>query len=105
MNQHEVALAIAARSACRRDGWTAERLTRFLECLTETGNVRRACDHAGLSRQSAYDLRRRDPVFALAWNVSLQVAHDARVARMVAALPERTLRTLSNMSGSSTSCH
>jgi hypothetical protein len=97
--------AIATHPAQRRDGWTSERRAMFLECLCEKPDIARACARVGLSRQAAYKLRRRDPVFALAWDVALQVAHDARVRRMVDALPKRTLRTLSESSWSSTSCH
>lgn len=103
MDQQEVAIAIAARSASRRDGWTAERIAQFLECLCDKADVRGACARVGLSRQAAYKLRRRDPVFALAWDVALQVALDARVRRLVDALPEKMLRTLSESSSVSTS--
>lgn len=89
----------------RRDGWTAERRALFLECLCEKADITRACARVGLSRQAAYALRRRDPVFALAWDVALQVAHDGRVCRTLEAMPEETLRTLSLLSTSSTSCH
>lgn len=99
------AIAIMTRSAQRRDGWTPARRAAFLEALCEKADVRRACAKVGLSRQAAYQLRRRDPVFALAWDIALQVAHDARVERMVAALPKKVLRTLSESSGLSTSCH
>jgi hypothetical protein len=98
-------IALVTQSSPRRDGWTAERRAAFLECLREKPDVARACARAGLSRQAAYKLRRRDPAFALAWKVAIEVAHQAKVDRMVAALPQRTLRTLSNMSESSTSAH
>src|SRR5688572_28853922 len=98
-------IALATRPAPRRDGWTPDRVIEFLECLCEKGDVRGACARVGLSRQSAYKLRRRDPLFAAAWQVALQVAHDAKVERMMAALPKRTLRTLSSMSELSTSLH
>ena len=98
-------LAIATCSKSRRDGWTAARRARFLECLCEKRDVSRACRAVGLSRQAAYGLRRRDPVFALGWDIALQVAHDRRIERLVAALPERARRTLSRVSDLSTSCH
>ena len=98
-------IALAAHPAARRDGWTPERLIEFLECLCEKGNVRQACARVGLSRQAAYKLRRRDPLVAAAWEVALQVAHDAKVSRMMAALPKSYLRTLSDTSESSTSLH
>lgn len=98
-------IAISMQSCPRRDGWTVERRAAFLECLCEKADISRACARVGLSRQAAYKLRRRDPVFALAWDVALQVAHDARVQRHVDALSEKTLRTLSLSSTLSTSCH
>ena len=96
-------IALITCSSPRRDGWTAERRAKFLECLCERADVARACARVGLSRQAAYRLRRRDAVFALAWHVALQVAHEAKIGRALDALPERTLRTLSTLSGSSTS--
>ena len=99
------AIAITMRCSRRRDGWTPERRATFLECQCDKADVRGACARVGLSRQAAYKLRRRDPVFALAWDVALQVAHDEKVRRMVAALPKRTLRTLSVSSELSTSHH
>jgi len=98
-------IALAANRAARRDGWTAERIVAFLECLCEQADIGRACTRVGLSRQSAYRLRRRDPLIAAAWEVALQVAHDAKVARMMAAIPKRSLRTLSILSEPSTSRH
>ena len=53
--------------APRHDGWTAVRKTQFLEALADDGNVRAACARVGLSREAAYRLRRRDPLFARAW--------------------------------------
>ena len=98
-------IAISMQSSPRRDGWTAARRTAFLECLCEKADISGACARVGLSRQAAYQLRRRDPVFALAWDVALQVAYDEKVRRMVGALPKKTLRTLSLSSGLSTSSH
>lgn len=98
-------IAIMTRSAPRRDGWTPERRAAFLECLCEKPDITRACARVGLSRQAAYKLRRRDPVFALAWDVALQVAYESRVFRAVEAMPGKTIRTLSTLSESSTSCH
>src|SRR6187551_2182241 len=51
----------------RHDGWTAARKAQFLEALAGDGNVRAACSRVGLSREAAYRLRRRNPLFARAW--------------------------------------
>jgi hypothetical protein len=54
----------------RRDGWTPARQLRFLDVLARTGCVARAAAAAGMSRESAYRLRKRDPrgLFAAAWD-------------------------------------
>jgi hypothetical protein len=83
----------------RRDGWTPERRQRFLELLTAGFDVRRACAGVGLSRQAAYSLRRRDPAIAQAWDGALHSARAAEDAAFLAMLPERLLRTMSELSG------
>jgi hypothetical protein len=58
----------------RRDGWTAERQLRFLDTLVRTRSVTRAARAAGMSRESAYRLRRRkdNSLFAAAWDRALE---------------------------------
>jgi hypothetical protein len=51
----------------RRDGWTPFHRRLFLEVLAETGRVSLACEYCRLSKQSAYALRARDPLFAAGW--------------------------------------
>jgi len=53
--------------AARHDGWTGERMATFLEVLADTGIVSEAARIAGMSREAAYALRGRDPVFGAAW--------------------------------------
>ena len=50
-----------------RPGWTPERQRVFLHWLERTRSASAAAAHAGLSRESAYRLRARDPdgLFAL----------------------------------------
>ncbi|GAB5483208.1 MAG: hypothetical protein Pars92KO_29650 [Parasphingorhabdus sp.] len=50
----------------------------FLEALARTGNVRAAARYAGLSRESAYKLRRRPDAraFARAWDAAIIHARD-----------------------------
>jgi hypothetical protein len=62
--------------AIRHDGWTGDAMAKFLETLAETGIVIDACDEAGKSKQAAYALRRRDPLFAQAWELALGNARD-----------------------------
>ncbi len=65
-------------ASSRHDGWTAERQRRFCEVLAETGLVDRAAKSVGMSRESAYRLRRRDAgrAFALAWDAALLLARQ-----------------------------
>ncbi len=55
-------------------GWTAARQLTFLEALARTRSVTRAARAAGMSRESAYRLRKRDPngLFAAAWDRAIQ---------------------------------
>ena len=57
----------------RRDGWTPLRQARFIGHLAETRCVGRAAARVGLSRESAYRLRRRPGAegFAAAWDRAL----------------------------------
>ena len=55
----------------RHDGWDGARMASFCATLAETGVVTEACRAAGMSAQSAYALRHRDPVFAGAWAAAL----------------------------------
>lgn len=63
-------------SAIRHDGWTGEAMAKFLETLAETGIVMEACDAARKSSPAAYALRRREPLFAEAWETALRNARD-----------------------------
>jgi hypothetical protein len=68
----------------RDDGWSAERQRAFLECLAATGSVTVAARSVGMSRESAYALRRRADArgFAQAWDAAraLAVEHLTEVA-------------------------
>lgn len=59
---------------CRRDGWTDFARRLFLEVLSETGRVSRACEYARMSPQSAYALRNRDAMFAAGWDAACALA-------------------------------
>lgn len=48
----------------------------FLSRLAETSNVRAACEHAGISAATVYDLRRRDRAFAARWMEALCEGYD-----------------------------
>ena len=93
------AIELPTAPAVRRDGWTPARRKRFLDLLAAGFDVRRACAGVGLSRQAAYTLRRRDPAFAQAWDGALRSARAAEDEAFLAMLPERLLRTVSELSG------
>lgn len=50
--------------------WTPLRIMAFLTALDATGSVDAAAKLAGMSRQSAYLLRKRQPGIAEAWQVA-----------------------------------
>jgi hypothetical protein len=60
----------------RHDGWTPDRTARFLDTLSHKGNVARAAAAIGLSRETAYCRRRRDPLFARAWSAAMLLARE-----------------------------
>ncbi|MBW8753373.1 MAG: hypothetical protein JF595_04370 [Sphingomonadales bacterium] len=62
--------------AIRRDGWSPALKARFLVILAETGNARLSARRCGMSAQSAYVHRRRDPLFAQGWAGALVLALD-----------------------------
>ena len=65
----------------RKDGWTIERQCAFLACLYLTGSVSAAAKAAGMSRMSAYRLRRRRDAasFARAWDAVLTPPGEGRI--------------------------
>lgn len=64
-------------AAIRHDGWTPARRTQFLDCLANDGSISAACARVNMSREAAYRLRRRDALFARAWNAALVLAREA----------------------------
>ncbi len=63
-------------------GWTPERKTLFLQALSVHGNARAACRKVGLSAESAYKLRRRDPIFARGWAAAVVLGRDNSIATL-----------------------
>ena len=68
--------------------WTAVRRAIFLDMIGHGTNVAAATRCAGMSRQSAYALRDRDPAFAAEWDELLQ----ARQQRLLASYTARCAR-------------
>jgi hypothetical protein len=65
--------APASSHIFRHDGWSPQRQRAFCEALAECGNVERAAQSVGMSRESAYRLRQRAAgrAFSLAWDAAL----------------------------------
>lgn len=63
---------VPVRRKPRLDGWTEEKQRRFIEILADTGLVSVAAKAVGMSRESAYQLRRsaRGAALARAWDVA-----------------------------------
>jgi hypothetical protein len=58
-------------ASVRKDGWTKARRAGFFAMLSATCNVRASAAAMGMTDCGAYDLRRRDPVFAGQWQEAL----------------------------------
>lgn len=60
----------------RHDGWIPDRQLEFIEALAESGCVDEAARSVGMSRSSAYALRRRPDAqaFRLAWDAAMDQA-------------------------------
>ena len=63
---------VPVRRRPRLDGWTEEKMRRFIETLADTGQVSLAAKAVGMSRESAYKLRRspHGAAFARAWDAA-----------------------------------
>ena len=83
----------------RRDGWTAERQIGFLEALGRTRSVATAAAAVGMSRESAYRLRARQPdgLFAALWDRVLRPCEQQSTESHTGALGDgRLARLLGN---------
>lgn len=60
----------------RHNGWTAERQAGFIHALGDTASVSAAAAHVGMTRQSAYWLRRQPAAtdFRAAWDAAVALA-------------------------------
>ena len=72
------AVAVSFLSSPRRPrragDWSPDRAVTFIVTLAATQSVTLAARRAGMSRKSAYGLKRRDPAFASAWLAALKAA-------------------------------
>ena len=66
----------------RKDGWTAERQRRFVDLLAAGCGPSEAAGAVGMSKQSAFGLRRRAGAesFAAAWDAAAASAAERRAA-------------------------
>jgi hypothetical protein len=80
----------------RRDGWTPAKKRLFLERFAECGVIVEACQAAGMSARSAYNLRDRDPLFAAGWDAATVKAKprlaDEAFSRSMNGVVERIYR-------------
>lgn len=63
---------VPVRRRPRHDGWTEEKQRRFIEVLADTGLVSMAAKAVGMTRESAYKLRRaaHGAAFSRAWDAA-----------------------------------
>ena len=72
--------------------WTAVRRAIFLDMIGHGTNVAAATRCAGMSRQTAYALRDRDPAFAAEWDALLEEREQRLLASHVARCARRDAR-------------
>ena len=78
----------------RHDGWTGEKIAIFCETLAETGIVAEACEAACMGISGAYAARRRNPVFAAAWDAALTIARERLADTLLARSIEGNVEQL-----------
>ena len=77
----------------RHDGWTTARQIAFVEAFADCGCVDAACQRVGMSRASAYALRRHaaSGSFRDAWDAAIDSAlhllEDAAIGRAIHGVP------------------
>ncbi|MCW3834511.1 hypothetical protein ACFQ1E_04420 [Sphingomonas canadensis] len=64
--------------------WTAAMREAFLDTLARECNVTLAAEAAGVRKESAYLLRRKEPAFRDAWQEALALGYQALETRMLA---------------------
>lgn len=60
--------------------WTGEKASAFLKLLARSGKVAPCARAVGMSRQAAYRLRARAPLFARYWDDAMEVAQRRRAS-------------------------
>jgi hypothetical protein len=80
--------------ATRHDGWTGEKMAIFCEALAETAVVAEACEVARMGISGAYAARRRNPVFAAAWDAALTMARERLADTLLARSMEGNIEQI-----------
>lgn len=78
----------------RHDGWTGEKIAIFCETLAETAVVAEACEAARMGISGAYAARRRNPVFAAAWDAALAQARERLADTLLARSMEGNIEQI-----------
>ena len=76
MAGQDLDIPVGEPGCTRWNGWTVSVRRRFITLLAERGCVTYAAAAVGKSKTGAYALRQRDPVFAAAWEVAIDIALD-----------------------------
>jgi hypothetical protein len=66
----------------------------FCETLAETAVVAEACEAAGMGLSGAYPARRRNPVFAAAWDAALTIARERLADTLLARSMEGNIEQI-----------
>jgi hypothetical protein len=99
---------VPVRRQPRHDGWTEEKQRRFIEVLADTGLVGLAAKEVGMTRTSAYRLRRAPyaAAFARAWDVARERAgaliEDIAFERAIEGAEQEVYDGYGEMKGSRT---
>src|SRR3982751_1592031 len=78
----------------RHDGWTGEKIATFCEALAETAVVAEACEAARMGISGAYAARRRNSLFAAAWDAALSIARERLADTLLARSMEGNIEQL-----------
>ena len=99
---------VPVRRKPRHDGWTEEKQRRFIEVLADTGLVSLAAKEVGMTRASAYRLRRAEHAgaFARAWDRARELAgamiEDIAFERAIEGVEVETYDGTGQLSGTRT---
>lgn len=88
------ATPVLSKAEGRHDGWSGDKMAKFCEVLAETAVVAEACDQAGMGASGAYALRRRNPVFAAAWDAALTIARERLADTLLARSMEGNIEQI-----------